>query len=429
MKTKLHVVPISILALALAACSEVATQNNDTAIFPAQFTLTNTSELSFEDVPLTLSYAQMAELVPNLSAINTIELMARDITLVHQLDDLDQDGKWDEIAFLIDVPAKSELTVNVLIKSNTQNNASPPISRTNIRFGKFSNDEKSQARESNELSRQSLDLPEDYSRQYQMEGPAWENDLIGFRLYFDERNGFDIFGKTNSNMVLDNVGLAENYHEMQDWGMDILKVGRSLGAGALAFVNNEVGSERIKLQAVSGAKQTRAKIIVEGPVRSILDVYYHDLPMANERVNLRQRISIWAGQQHYSGELILDNTQQSTQIAVGIVNLHEATPVHKQQNKVSILASYANQAEQSTFLGMAVVADASSHLGFDSVAARDEGIEHSFISVFELLPNQALNYDFYAVWQPRMSNIDSEEKFLNLLERDQIRKRALSISF
>ena len=38
-------------------------------------------------------------------------------------------------------------------------------------------------------------------------------------------------------MVLDEVGTdtAKNYHQLSDWGMDILKVGTSLGAGALAL--------------------------------------------------------------------------------------------------------------------------------------------------------------------------------------------------
>ncbi|MBK7700210.1 MAG: DUF4861 family protein [Saprospiraceae bacterium] len=37
-------------------------------------------------------------------------------------------------------------------------------------------------------------------------------------------------------MVLNSVGIHENYHEMQDWGMDILKVGNSLGAGAIGLI-------------------------------------------------------------------------------------------------------------------------------------------------------------------------------------------------
>ncbi len=46
------------------------------------------------------------------------------------------------------------------------------------------------------------------SAAYQMEGPAWENDLVGFRNYLDQRNGMDIFGKIESRMVLDSVGVA-----------------------------------------------------------------------------------------------------------------------------------------------------------------------------------------------------------------------------
>jgi hypothetical protein len=38
-------------------------------------------------------------------------------------------------------------------------------------------------------------------------------------------------------MVLDEVGAdtSKNYHQQADWGMDVLKVGASLGAGSLAL--------------------------------------------------------------------------------------------------------------------------------------------------------------------------------------------------
>ncbi len=42
---------------------------------------------------------------------------------------------------------------------------------------------------------------------YQMEGPAWENDIVAFRNYYDARNGIDIYGKRVNEMVLDSVGL------------------------------------------------------------------------------------------------------------------------------------------------------------------------------------------------------------------------------
>ena len=57
----------------------------------------------------------------------------------------------------------------------------------------------------------------------------------------------DIFGKIIPDMVLSQVGVDgyESYHEMSDWGMDILKVGKSLGLGSIAFWNG-TKAERIE---------------------------------------------------------------------------------------------------------------------------------------------------------------------------------------
>jgi len=77
----------------------------------------------------------------------------------------------------------------------------------------------------------------DHSFDIQFEGPGWESDKIGYRIYLDWRNAIDIFGKKTNALVLQNVGLDgfDSYHEMQEWGVDILKVGDALGIGTLAF--------------------------------------------------------------------------------------------------------------------------------------------------------------------------------------------------
>ena len=262
-----------------------------------------------------------------------------------------------------------------------------------------------------------------------MEGPAWENDNIGFRLYFDERNGFDIFGKTNTQLVLDNVGIGENYHELQDWGMDILKVGRSLGAGALAFADVNDGNSRA-LQRLANAKETEFYIISEGPVRSIFGVNYKALPVDYPKptqVNLTQQVSIWTGQHYYSSKVSLDDSEANLALAVGIVNLHEATALEKLSLNHAILASYAPQAEENTDLGMAVVASDQAHINFGGLGATEQGIEYSFFSTFALNANQDLNYDFYAVWQPRMKNVTDEAAFLNIIENDALRKQSVTL--
>ena len=66
------------------------------------------------------------------------------------------------------------------------------------------------------------------------EGPGWESDRVAYRLYLDERNVPDIYGKRLPRPVLPFIGQGkDDYHAMADWGQDILQVNQSLGAGGI----------------------------------------------------------------------------------------------------------------------------------------------------------------------------------------------------
>ncbi|MFC4700639.1 DUF4861 family protein [Glaciecola siphonariae] len=456
---KLSAVLIS--AVVIAACGQATNEQHTTVAAPAgepantsahtkkgsaSFTVVNTANQDFSNVPLIVNKARLKALgfsFETNTASHPVTIVSTDggNSFAGQLDDIDQDGQWDELAFVLDTPANSEQSLTIalgMVALDDTEKGEQPM-RTNIRFGKYISSQRSDATEVRALSRMSDGLPADYANQFQMEGPAWENDNIGFRLYFDERNGFDIFGKTGANIVLDSVGINENYHELQDWGMDILKVGRSLGSGALAFVDSADSASPV-LTRVSNARKTSAEVVLEGPVRSILDLRYEGLSNAQgQSLNLNQRISIWAGQHFYSGELTLHNASaeqgavasvsegSSQSIAVGIVNLHDASANQSVINKHAVLASYKEQAEENTKLGMAVVTPVSSHLSFGAVGAADTGVEHSFFNVLSLTPSTSTGYDFYAVWQPRMTNIDSEDAFMQVISDDLLRKQSVFI--
>lgn len=68
------------------------------------------------------------------------------------------------------------------------------------------------------------------------EGIGWENGTVGYRLYLDGRLVSDIFGKRVSEPVLANIGQYGSYHDLAPWGMDVLKVGPSLGIGGLGMM-------------------------------------------------------------------------------------------------------------------------------------------------------------------------------------------------
>ncbi|MDE2181923.1 MAG: DUF4861 family protein [Alphaproteobacteria bacterium] len=70
---------------------------------------------------------------------------------------------------------------------------------------------------------------------FPIEGAGWESDRIGYRVDLDKRNAVDIYGKKRPAAVLHRIGQGNgSYHEEVAWGMDIWRVGDSLGAGASA---------------------------------------------------------------------------------------------------------------------------------------------------------------------------------------------------
>ena len=71
------------------------------------------------------------------------------------------------------------------------------------------------------------------------EGIGWENGLVGYRLYLDGRLVSDIFGKQASDPALANIAEYGSYHSLADWGMDVLKVGPSLGLGGIGIMRGD----------------------------------------------------------------------------------------------------------------------------------------------------------------------------------------------
>ncbi len=70
-----------------------------------------------------------------------------------------------------------------------------------------------------------------------MEGPGWESDKVAYRLYLDERNVPDIYGKKLPAPILPRIGMGkDDYHTLADWGMDIFQVNQSLGMGGIGVL-------------------------------------------------------------------------------------------------------------------------------------------------------------------------------------------------
>ena len=115
-----------------------------------------------------------------------------------------------------------------------------------------------------------------------MDDYAWENDRIAFRIYGTAlikkdgpSNGLDVWVKRTPDMIVNKwyseyLAGKNSYHEDNGTGCDCFKVGRTLGAGAMApFVNDSLWL---------GINFTSWKTLDNGPIRTSFMLTY--LPFA-----------------------------------------------------------------------------------------------------------------------------------------------------
>jgi hypothetical protein len=110
------------------------------------------------------------------------------------------------------------------------------------------------------------------------EGVGWENEIVGYRLYLDERAVTDIFGKRTSDIVLDKVDYRSKYHDLADWGMDVMKVGPSLGVGGLGLYRGD------SLERFGADGEISIKVLEESGAQASFKVTHSDVPLGNGAV-------------------------------------------------------------------------------------------------------------------------------------------------
>lgn len=130
---------------------------------------------------------------------------------------------------------------------------------------------------------------------------AWENDRVAFRVYGPAlvaidgpSNGIDIWYKRTPELVIDKwykadlAGIA-SYHDDHGEGLDDYKVGRTLGAGAMA----PWGKDRLWLNQNFETQE----ILDNGPLRTAFRLTYKNLDVDGSSVSETRTISLDAGSQ------------------------------------------------------------------------------------------------------------------------------------
>ncbi len=398
-------------ALALTACSSRA----------VQFTVTNPSGHARPDELVVLSRAAIEKNGTAGKGFSVVDENNRPV--VTQLDDLDKDGNWDEACFLYSFQPNQ--TVRFSTSSQHTDTAS---SLAHARLRKKTSD----TAFGPDLPKETMPLhnpPTDFSKQplplYLTEGPAWENDKVGFRLYFDTRNGKDIFGKTAPALVMDTVGanLNASYHHLAPWGMDILHAGNSLGAGSLAFTVNGIDSV-IRLGGENVLSETYEKL-ADGPLRAVFRIVYQ-FNIKDKPATITEQVSIWGGQYFYQSTVSTAGLPEGINLQTGMANFYENVPGQFTQDDAAALYSYGRQSENHDNLGMAIIVPAKTFTTVDSLPkeivkgkmAYVQKIYDSYIIGQKISDSHPAVYRFCVGWEKSHNQFATREGFATYLARE-----------
>lgn len=234
-----------------------------------------------------------------------------------QIDDLDRNLRNDELAFVTDVKAKGKKTLTIELYSEKQAERNYPR-RT---YGDLiMRDNKAKVKNGFRSYIHSLSAPEgvDVFHLVHHHGADFESELTAFRVYFDERQTFDLYGKRKKQLELEKSQFYPDDKQLADgYGDDVLWAGQTVGLGALRGWNGE------KPTMVTPVKSRGQRIVASGPVRTIVELTDEGWQLNGETFNMRQNVIIYAGHRDAEVHAWLDTPAPNAKFCTGVINLND----------------------------------------------------------------------------------------------------------
>ncbi|HVO74229.1 MAG TPA: DUF4861 domain-containing protein [Ignavibacteriaceae bacterium] len=247
----------------------------------------------------------------------------------------------------------------------------------------------------------------DHDALFRYEGPGWESDKVGYRYYIDWRSRIDIFGKKTHDLVLKNVGINDiyakddSYHNMLNWGMDIFKVGNTLGIGSYGMM---VGDS---IYMVSKRDSVVCKISANGPVKSAITTYFYGWQIENKKYNLQSDLSIIAGSRLTKSELTVSDNPEN--LITGFTKDVNCKFFEKKGDRTwSYFALYGKQSLANDNLGIALFYNNNEKTGFKEI--------NDSYAVLLKPDSGKIIYYFCAAWEKEPEGIKTKEEFSSYLD-------------
>lgn len=292
------------MLLACSAAANAATKN-------IKVSLSNPLNVKRADVPVVISLKD----VP-FNVVDAV-VTADGKEIPSQIDDLDMDLRNDELAFVTDMDAKQKKTLSVTLyyeKQADRNYQRRTYGDLIVR------DSKTKKKNKFPGYIHSLSAPEgvDVFHMVHHHGADFESELAAYRVYFDERQTYDLYGKYKKQLELETSQFYPDDDQLAaGYGDDVLWAGQTVGLGALR------GWDGSKTTMVSPVKSRGQRMVASGPVRTIVELTDKGWQLAGNTFNLRQNVIIYAGHRDCEVQVFQDTPNVTPEYATGVINLND----------------------------------------------------------------------------------------------------------
>ncbi|MDR2774368.1 MAG: DUF4861 domain-containing protein [Tannerella sp.] len=234
------------------------------------------------------------------------------VEVASQLDDLNGDILADELVFVADVPPRSAKTFRVVVSSGGKQKEYPPrvyaemlVSDKNGKHVQIS----------------SLTIPgtSNIYNQLHHHGPAFESELVAYRIYFDQKQTVDIYGKFNKGFEIEESQFYPTDEQLsRGFGDDVLLVGGSCGLGTLK------GWDGTKATHITPVESLRESIVAGGPVRTVVDVVSAGWQYSDAVLQMRVRYILYAGHRDCEVRVSFDRPLKQEIFSTGVLRIKES---------------------------------------------------------------------------------------------------------
>lgn len=257
--------------------------------------------------------------------IQSATVYISDTEIPSQVDDLDGDRQADEIAFLIDMPAKGKIEARIVVSDiAAESNRYPARVYADMLVATKS--KKRPHAPINTIATPTGDLY-NYLHHH---GPAFESELVAYRIYFDRKQTVDIYGKFNKGFEVAPSGWYPNDEQLaQGFGDDVLRVSGSCGVGTLKGWN---GKKAIHIDPVDNR---RATIVAYGPIRTIVDMAVEGWQYGNNKLDMTCRYTLYGGHRDAQVDVLFSRPLGNEVFCTGVQDIKDSQSMSNHQGLVA----------------------------------------------------------------------------------------------